>query len=68
MPERCSAIYGDKQCRRTKNLTRTRITIVRTKHFIAKLPKEAVVLLCPECLKISPLEKMVMTENRVTRA
>jgi hypothetical protein len=62
MKERCSAFDGS-QCRKTKNLTRTRITIVREPHFVAKLPKEAIVWLCPDHLKLGILERLLMMEE-----
>jgi hypothetical protein len=57
---RCQAFENGKQCRRSKNLTRTLITIHREEHFIAKLPEGAVVVLCPDHLRLSPLEHLLL--------
>jgi RNA polymerase subunit RPABC4/transcription elongation factor Spt4 len=60
---RCQA-YDGKQCRRTKNLTQTIVTIHREESFIAKLPEHAVIALCPEHLKLAPFERFVLAGNR----
>lgn len=56
---RCQAATGSRQCRKTKDLTRTLITIHRESVFVAKLPANAIILLCPNHLQISPLEKII---------
>jgi hypothetical protein len=64
--ERCSALTGDDespQCRKTKHLTPTVISIHREESFLAKLPEHAVVLLCPDHLKLSVLEGLLMSRK-----
>ncbi len=60
MTERCNAIVGKSQCRKTTRLTRVIISIVRLEGFAAKLPAEAVIRLCPRCLRLSVFERMCM--------
>ena len=60
--ERCCAYEDERQCRRTKNLTRTRITVHREKTFLDKLPEGAVILLCPKHLRLSVLERAILTK------
>jgi len=65
---RCQAFDGRHQCRRSKDLTRTRITIHREKEFLLKLPEEAVVLLCPSHLRLSPFEGLLLSSKRLQSA
>lgn len=62
---RCAAalISGGNQCRCTKDLFRTRISVVRTPGFEFKLPEEAFVLLCREHLRLTPFEFFTMQES-----
>lgn len=57
--ERCQAFENGKSCRCSKNLTRTQISIYRSKTFAAKLPEGAIILLCPKHLRLSPLEHLI---------
>ncbi len=65
MADRCSAVEGKWQCRKTKNLTRARITIHREPSFVAKLPAGAIILLCPDHLRLSPREQLVANSKEV---
>lgn len=59
--ERCQAATSKgTQCRKTKDLTRTFLTIHREPAFVAKLPENVIVLLCPTHLRLSPVQKLVM--------
>ena len=60
---RCQA-YDGKQCRRTKDLTRTIVTIHRETEFIERLPEHAVITLCPQHLKLSILQRLFLADNR----
>lgn len=64
MSDRCSAFVVRGQCRATKSLTRTRITIHRETTFVAKLPEQAIILLCPKHLQITSLERLVLSGRR----
>lgn len=64
MSDRCSAFLRRGQCRAMKSLTRVRITIHREPHFVAKLPEQAVILLCPKHLQMSLIEKLVASGKK----
>lgn len=68
MIERCQAYDKGRHCRKSKNLTRCRITIHREPSFNAKLPEGAIILLCPDHLRLSQLEALVMQDSPKVRS
>lgn len=60
---RCQAVVGkgSAQCRATKHLTRTQVSLFRSKDFIEKLPEGAIILLCPKHLRLSVVERLVLS-------
>lgn len=55
----CNAVQGRNQCRATKDLTRTLISLVRSPGWEKKLPEKAIVMLCPKHLRLTVLETLV---------
>lgn len=69
MNGRCQAVSDNgKQCRRTKHLSRTLVSLVRQGVFSQKLPPGAIIMLCPQHLRLSPMERIVMSSRKFANA
>ncbi len=68
MADRCNALTGRGQCRATQHLSRTRVTVYRSPHFKKKIPGDAVIMLCPRHLRLSPLEWLLLSDCKTKPA
>lgn len=64
--ERCNAVIGKGQCRCSKNLTRTRLSVFKNKYFKDRLPNDVIVVLCPKHLKITLIEALILSSPRTS--
>ena len=65
--QRCNAHVGGKQCRCTKDLTRTLVSLFRSEYLTMKLPEKAIILLCQRHLKLTFMERLVMASPAFNR-